>query len=504
MTDVIEHEWMSGRVAMPTTPLMTPNVLDSSGSSFVGKAFQVALNAYHKARTVTLMDVANAPLAQRRKMKHTSRDRTPSHGSSGSDKSSNLELNESSTTSANTSEHSTVNVQSNSFQDMNTRKRSAPQTLNAMQINENTKKIKTAITEVKIDTNFDRNKLKLPIKSNYITTSINEKPLSNIISKSILTPNQVRPSFMVNGSVSSSNTYYSPRVPLNFNDNINHISRISNIHNPNVPYMYAPRSNITSSSVGYGRNLHMDPAVPMYGPSSSIVSSSIGHRQHLPINPAVTMYGPSSSIVSSSIGYGQNLPINPAVTMYRPSSSIISSSIGYGQNLPLNPTMYGTNIIPSTMYETSSNINYNNNLLTTYTNIYPHQSSSLQRPHQSSSLQRPIPGNYPYDFNSNVRQNDTITCQNDAVRNVVLNPPSGYVSSITLKKENQYNQLPLGEEPKLYETPSLCSAWISSTSSAASYSKANVNWVQDFQNNNLEIISASSITNVAPSTLHHR
>merc|ERR1719392_498423 len=80
----MDHEWLSGRIDMPTTPLMTPNILDNSGN-YVGKAFQVALHAYHKARTVTLMDVASAPLAKRRKLKHSSTDRSPSTGSSSSD-----------------------------------------------------------------------------------------------------------------------------------------------------------------------------------------------------------------------------------------------------------------------------------------------------------------------------------------------------------------------------------------------------------------------------------
>ncbi|XP_066911024.1 ribosomal protein S6 kinase alpha-5-like [Clytia hemisphaerica] len=94
--DILSHEWITGRIEMPTTPLRTPNILDSSGN-FVGKAFQVALNAYHKAaRTVTLMDVASAPLAKRRKMKHSSHDRSPSTGSSGSEKSdlSSIDLKE--------------------------------------------------------------------------------------------------------------------------------------------------------------------------------------------------------------------------------------------------------------------------------------------------------------------------------------------------------------------------------------------------------------------------
>ena len=84
--EIMAHEWLSGRIDMPTTPLMTPNILDTS-VNYVGKAFQVALHAYHKARTVTLMDVASAPLAKRRKLKHSSTERSPSTGSSSSDKS---------------------------------------------------------------------------------------------------------------------------------------------------------------------------------------------------------------------------------------------------------------------------------------------------------------------------------------------------------------------------------------------------------------------------------
>ena len=58
---------------MPTTPLMTPDILDISGSN-VGNALRVAMHAYHKAARsgFKLMDVANAPLAKRRKMKHCS------------------------------------------------------------------------------------------------------------------------------------------------------------------------------------------------------------------------------------------------------------------------------------------------------------------------------------------------------------------------------------------------------------------------------------------------
>ena len=56
LREIIDDEWLSRCIDMPTTPLMTSNSLDNSGN-FVEKALQVALDAYHKARTVTLMDV---------------------------------------------------------------------------------------------------------------------------------------------------------------------------------------------------------------------------------------------------------------------------------------------------------------------------------------------------------------------------------------------------------------------------------------------------------------
>ncbi len=71
--EILAHDWLCGRVDVPTTPLMTPDVLDMSGSH-VGTALRVAMNVYHKAARsgFTLMDVANAPLAKRRKKKITS------------------------------------------------------------------------------------------------------------------------------------------------------------------------------------------------------------------------------------------------------------------------------------------------------------------------------------------------------------------------------------------------------------------------------------------------
>ena len=74
---------------MPTTPLMTPGRLDLSSRKGVGKAFRVAMNAYHQvAKTgFTLMDVSNAPIAKRRKQKQTSSDqsRSPSSESNESE-----------------------------------------------------------------------------------------------------------------------------------------------------------------------------------------------------------------------------------------------------------------------------------------------------------------------------------------------------------------------------------------------------------------------------------
>lgn len=81
---MLSHDWLCGRVDVPATPLMTPDVLDMSGSH-VGTALRVAMNAYHKAARTgfTLMDVSNAPLAKRRKKKNFS-----SESQKGSDDSS--------------------------------------------------------------------------------------------------------------------------------------------------------------------------------------------------------------------------------------------------------------------------------------------------------------------------------------------------------------------------------------------------------------------------------
>ncbi|XP_047132858.1 ribosomal protein S6 kinase alpha-5 isoform X1 [Hydra vulgaris] len=89
INDILQHEWLTGRVDVPSTPLLTPGVLGSSRNQ-IEKAFKVALNAFHKVHTVTLMDVASAPLAKRRKLKHSNENSSPG-SSSGSDKERSLD-----------------------------------------------------------------------------------------------------------------------------------------------------------------------------------------------------------------------------------------------------------------------------------------------------------------------------------------------------------------------------------------------------------------------------
>ena len=86
MVNILSHDWLCGRVDVPATPLMTPDILDMSGSH-VGTALRVAMNAYHKAARAgfTLMDVSNAPLAKRRKRKNFS-----SESQKGSDDSTDM------------------------------------------------------------------------------------------------------------------------------------------------------------------------------------------------------------------------------------------------------------------------------------------------------------------------------------------------------------------------------------------------------------------------------
>ena len=83
--DILKHDWLTGRVDVPSTPLLTPGILGNSRNQ-IEKAFKVALNAFHKVRTVTLMDVASAPLAKRRKLKHSNEYNSPRTSSSSSDK----------------------------------------------------------------------------------------------------------------------------------------------------------------------------------------------------------------------------------------------------------------------------------------------------------------------------------------------------------------------------------------------------------------------------------
>ncbi|XP_031357629.1 ribosomal protein S6 kinase alpha-5-like [Photinus pyralis] len=74
MVDLRNHPWVQGSQVFPQTPLMTPDVLSSSGST--EKGLQATFNAFHKAERegFRLQDVLNAKLAQRRRLKKSSSD----------------------------------------------------------------------------------------------------------------------------------------------------------------------------------------------------------------------------------------------------------------------------------------------------------------------------------------------------------------------------------------------------------------------------------------------
>uniref|UniRef100_A0ABM0GV30 Calcium/calmodulin-dependent protein kinase type II subunit beta-like n=1 Tax=Saccoglossus kowalevskii TaxID=10224 RepID=A0ABM0GV30_SACKO len=73
MSELMRNEWIQGHKVYSSTPLMTPDVLSSSSLS-VQSAVKVTLDAFHMAarQGFHLMDVSNAPLAKRRKLKKDS------------------------------------------------------------------------------------------------------------------------------------------------------------------------------------------------------------------------------------------------------------------------------------------------------------------------------------------------------------------------------------------------------------------------------------------------
>lgn len=72
MCDLKLNTWVQGNQNMPQTPLMTPDVLSSSGSAEL--SLQTTFNAFRKAHRegFRLQDVLNAKLAQRRRLKKSS------------------------------------------------------------------------------------------------------------------------------------------------------------------------------------------------------------------------------------------------------------------------------------------------------------------------------------------------------------------------------------------------------------------------------------------------
>lgn len=82
MTDLRNNSWVQGNQMFPQTPLMTPDVLSSSGST--EKGLQTTFNAFHKAHKegFRLQDVSSAKLAQRRRLKKSSSDNNSTSSSS--------------------------------------------------------------------------------------------------------------------------------------------------------------------------------------------------------------------------------------------------------------------------------------------------------------------------------------------------------------------------------------------------------------------------------------
>ncbi|XP_017770517.1 PREDICTED: ribosomal protein S6 kinase alpha-5-like [Nicrophorus vespilloides] len=88
MDHLRHNSWVQGMQNVPQTPLMTPDILCSSGSA--EKGLQTTFKAFHKAQRegFRLQDVLNAKLAQRRRNKKSSSDNNSSSSSFTSESSS--------------------------------------------------------------------------------------------------------------------------------------------------------------------------------------------------------------------------------------------------------------------------------------------------------------------------------------------------------------------------------------------------------------------------------
>lgn len=79
--DLLQNEWIQGQQLSTSTPLMTPDILNSCAS--IQKRVKATMRAFHTAQRegFLLTDVSNAPLAKRRKKKKDSSTETRSSSS---------------------------------------------------------------------------------------------------------------------------------------------------------------------------------------------------------------------------------------------------------------------------------------------------------------------------------------------------------------------------------------------------------------------------------------
>ncbi|XP_054758881.2 ribosomal protein S6 kinase alpha-5-like [Lytechinus pictus] len=82
--DLLHNEWIQGQQLSSSTPLMTPDILNSCAS--IQKRMKATMHAFHTAHRegFLLTDVSNAPLAKRRKKKKDSSTETRSSSSESS------------------------------------------------------------------------------------------------------------------------------------------------------------------------------------------------------------------------------------------------------------------------------------------------------------------------------------------------------------------------------------------------------------------------------------
>jgi len=434
--EILAHEWITGRIDMPTTPLRTPNILDSSGS--VGKAFQVAFNIYHKAaRTVTLMDVASAPLAKRRKMKHSSRDRSPSTGSSGSEK----------------SDYSSVDLKEHL--NSGNRKRKIEEHGSSSTMTNSRPSANVTVTETAHNNTqqyYNRSNLQLPLRTSVTTTSnvstMESSVLHHLPVSSSTVPQMVNLSSLTSAYIScSSNIDTCVKRPAINTQAYNINKTTSNVENTYITGINA----VKRCPPPVNQRPFMNPTAPlpgvMYSPQDQRFATP-NYTRGSPVNQIPGVYPHSAHHHIPQMSVSNYTKISPVSHM-----PVACPPYNYAKVSPVSQMPGGFPCPPQHI----SPVNQMPSVCTPHNYTQNSPINQMPRPHmdQVRSIQHTLQPRVP-------RQQPMLV-----PRQTLIQPPSGYVSSITFKQDPAYGSVYQPTQPNnaltnhqhnVYNT--LCTPWV--------------------------------------------